>query len=101
MNNFKDDADAIAKLAGERTKMQEEMEKVRNDFTDLELFHLREEFNNVDADRSGFIDDEELKVLLTLMNDSKVPTESEVRRIMESADGESRFILLVCYMVLL
>ena len=50
MNNFKDDADAIAKLAGERTKMQEEMEKVRNDFTDLELFHLREEFNNVDAD---------------------------------------------------
>lgn len=44
-------------------------------------------FNNVDADRSGFVDADELKVLLTLMNDSKVPTESEVRRIMESADS--------------
>ena len=53
----------------------------------LELFQLREEFNNVDADRSGYIDDEELKVLLTILNDSKVPTEAEVRRVMAEADA--------------
>ena len=81
-----DDEEIIARFANERVKAQEDAEKIRNEFTDLELFHLREEFNNVDADRSGYIDDDELKVLLTLMNDSKVPTESEVRRIMESAD---------------
>jgi len=82
-----DDEELIAKLAGERVKMQEEAEKVRLYFTDSELFSLREEFNNVDADRSGYIDDDELKVLLTILNDSKVPTESEVRRIMLSADS--------------
>ena len=67
-----DDEELIAKLAGERVKMQEEAEKVRLYFTDSELFSLREEFNNVDADRSGYIDDDELKVLLTILNDSKV-----------------------------
>jgi len=48
------------------------MEQVRRHFTDQELFKLREEFNSVDADRSGYIDDDELKVLLTVLNDSKV-----------------------------
>jgi len=81
-----DDEEAVARLAGERVKFQEEMEAVRASFTDKELFHLREEFNDVDADRSGFIDDDELKVLLTLLNDSKVPTEAEVRRVMAEAD---------------
>lgn len=37
------DEEAMARLANERVKMQEEMEKVRSSFTDLELFHLREE----------------------------------------------------------
>jgi len=82
-----DDEETIKRLQNERVKMQEEMEKVRSSFSEVELFKLREEFNEVDADRSGYIDDEELKVLLTLLNDSKVPSESEVRRIMLSADS--------------
>ena len=63
------------------------MGKVRDFFSEPELFRLREEFNDVDADRSGYIDDEELKVLLTILNDSKVPSESEVRRVMLEADS--------------
>jgi Ca2+-binding EF-hand superfamily protein len=82
-----DDEETILRLQSERVKMQEEMEKVRSCFSEVELFRLREEFNEVDADRSGYIDDEELKVLLTILNDSKVPSESEVRRIMLSADA--------------
>jgi len=82
-----DDEETIKRLQNERVKMQEEMEKVRSSFSVVELFKLREEFNEVDADRSGYIDDEELKMLLTLLNDSKVPSESEVRRIMLSADS--------------
>jgi FK506-binding protein 1 len=62
------------------------MELVRASFTDKELFRLREEFNDVDADRSGYIDNDELKILLTILNDSKVPSEDEVRRVMASAD---------------
>lgn len=69
------------------------MEKIRDSFTDKELFRLREEFNDVDADRSGYIDDDELKILLTLLNDSKVPSEDEVRRVMATAG--------VCVMYLL
>jgi len=86
-DEHEDDAEAIARLAGERVKMQDEMEQVRRHFTDQELFKLREEFNSVDADRSGYIDDDELKVLLTVLNDSKVPSESEVRRVMAEADA--------------
>jgi len=81
------DPEAIARLEGERVRFQEEMEKVRDSFTDQELFKLREEFNDVDADRSGYIDDDELKILLTILNDSKVPSEDEVRRIMLEADA--------------
>ena len=35
------DEEAMARLANERVKMQEEMEKVRSSFTDLELFHRK------------------------------------------------------------
>ena len=48
-------------------------------FSTKELFRLREEFNTIDADRSGFVDGEELKVLLTILNDSRVPSEEQVR----------------------
>jgi len=34
-------------------RYQKEMEKIRDHFSEPELFRLREEFNDVDADRSG------------------------------------------------
>jgi hypothetical protein len=72
------------------------MEKIRDHFTEPEMFRLREEFNDVDADRSGFIDEDELKVLLTLLNDGKVPSEAAVRRVLaeadQSGDGQLDFL---------
>jgi hypothetical protein len=45
-----DDEETIKKIALERVRMKEEADNIRAQFSDQELFRLREEFNNVDSE---------------------------------------------------
>ena len=62
-------------------------DQIMAEFTKAELQKIRSQFNDVDEDRSGYIDENELRTLLTIVNNNVVPTAGEIRKIMKKVDA--------------